>query len=539
MTVVSRNVGRRQALLWSGGAVVVAAAGVALWPTEKVKVAYPFARRLGGGREALWEASPEELARATEEDAARLERVLAQLNAGVHALETLETRLANGRVGELTAGDRAGLRQRWWQVFEPILAIDEIKNRYRGWYGLDYLKQPGLHARAFVLSFTALCGQVDAGLRLLNATAGRKVLAVLFDEAMPGFGLPARTFSGLKRELGRARDLFFIPLGDEWYQRWIAGQVSADTMLKPLVTQLDTLRTEAKKRVLTPTTRGVENQVDVVKNKLFVRWFPLQRDMAEWAGDTRFTKQERRLIADEQLSALHAELEPGDIILERRNWYLSNVGLPGFWPHAALYVGTQTEILKALSDVPEVKQSIGALDQHFAKLAPVAWGALGGRDHSGHECRVIEAVSEGVVAASLEHSCAADYVAVLRPRVPPLMKVRAIERALAFWGRPYDFNFDFATDDQVVCSELVMKCYEPGSAGERGLVVPYVELVGKRAVPPTEIVRRFRDERGKPETQLEFVYFLEGREREKRAVVSDADALAATVDRPKWDIVQP
>jgi hypothetical protein len=537
--VVSSKIGRRQALLWSGGIIASGAAGLALWPTKKTKAAYPFARRLGGGREALWEATPDELLSASEEDAARLERVLAQLNAGVGALETLEPRLANGRVGELTANDRAGLRQLWWQVFEPILAIDELKNRYRAWYGLDYLKQPGLHARAFVLSFAALCGQVEAGLRLLDATAGKKVLAALFDEAMPSFGLPARTFSGLKRELGRARDLFFIPLGNEWYERWIVRHTTADAKLRPLLDRLDALRAHAHKRVLTPTTRAVENQVDVVKSKLFVRWFPLQRDMAEWAGDTRFTKEERRLINDAQLAVLQARLKPGDIILERRNWYLSNVGLPGFWPHAALYVGTQAEILKALADVPEVKESVGDLRQHFEKLAPVAWAALGARDHAGHECRVIEAVSEGVVAASIEHSCAADYVAVLRPRVSPLMKLRAVERALLFWGRPYDFNFDFATDDQVVCSELVMKCYERGSAGDTGLEVAYVELVGKRAVPPTEIVRRFRDERGKADAQLEFVYFLEGREREKRAVVATADALAATVDRPKWDIVQP
>jgi len=226
------------------------------------------------------------------------------------------------------------------------------------------------------------------------------------------------------------------------------------------------------------------------------------------------------------------------VILERRNWYLSNIGLPGFWPHAALFVGAQSQILQALSDDVEVRRSYGDLGAHFAERYPKAWASLAERDHAGHQHCVIEAVSEGVSSASLEHSCAADYVAALRPRVTPLMRARAIERALGYWGRPYDFNFDFATDDQVVCSELVVKAYEtaPDCAG---LSVPYVELVGRRAVPPTEIVRHFRDHLGKSDQQLDFVYFLEGREREQRAVVANAEALATTCERPKWDIVQP
>ena len=69
--------------------------------------------------------------------------------------------------------------------------------------------------------------------------------------------------------------------------------------------------------------------------------------------------------------------------------------------------------------------------------------------------------------------------------------------------------------------------------------MPYVELVGRRAVPPTEIARHFRDHLGKPEQQLDFVYLLEGREREHQAVAANAEALPATCERPKWDIVQP
>jgi hypothetical protein len=530
---------RRQLLAWSGAATASLATGLWFWPTEKDRAAYPFARRLYGQREPLWDVPTGELTDASELDAARLERLLPQLDRAVERIERLEPKLAGADVDRVGASERDRLREAWWQVFEPILAVDELKNRYGAWYGLDYQHQPGLHARAFALSFAALCAQVDAGLRLLAATSGKKLLTVLFDEAMPGFGLPSRTFSGLRARLGRARDLFLVPVGDEWYERWIAPHATGDAKIARLVTALDTLRGRAKARVLTPTATGVENKLDVLRGELFVRWFPLQKGLAEWAGDTRFAREARRLIDDASLAALRTKLEPGDVILERRNWYLSNVGLPGFWPHAALYAGTQAEILISLAEVPEVKAAFGELGAHYAKLAPRAWASLGERDAGGHALCVLEAVSEGVVSSSVEHSCGADYVAALRPRLSPVTRARAIGRALTFWGRPYDFNFDFLTDDQVVCSELVMKAYEPLAEGDQGLDVPYVELLGRRAVPPTEIVRAFRDQRTRPGRQLDFVYFLEGHESERRAVVADADALASTCDRPKWDIVQP
>jgi hypothetical protein len=529
---------RRKLLLWGGAGLAGVGGALWFWPASAERAGYPFAHRVGGKLDPLWSLSPDKLLIATEDDAKRLQQLLPQLDTAVKALETLEPRLVSAQTGELTLEDRQQLRQRWWQVFEPILAIDELKSRYAGWYGLDYVKHARLHARGFALSFSGLCAQVDAGLRLLAALSGKPLLPVLFDEAMPEQGLPAQTFSGLRKKLGRARDLWLVPLGNEWYERWISSHLTLDQPLTPLVKQLDGLRRSALSRVLKPTTAGVENKLDVIKSMLFERWFPLQKNMAEWAGDTRVARPDRRLISDAQLAELKAKLEPGDIILERRNWYLSNIGLPGFWPHAALYVGSQKQILSALGGDADVKQAMGSLNEHFAKHYPKAWASLAERDHGGHEHCVIEAVSEGVSSASIEHSCAADYVAVLRPRVKPLLRARAIERALVYWGRPYDFNFDFATDDQVVCSELVMKAYESSSDGP-GLAVPYVELVGRRAVPPTEIVKSFRDNLNRPEQQLDFVYFLEGREGERKAVVADATALAQTCDRPKWDIVQP
>ncbi|RYZ02683.1 MAG: hypothetical protein EOO73_30960 [Myxococcales bacterium] len=531
----------RRRLLYGGAVLAAGSAAGALLSRSAARedrAAYPLAGSALSGADALWSVPPEALLTATTEDAARLVELLPRLESATRQLETLDPRLASGKTGELSAEDRQGLRQAWWQVLEPILAVDELKSRYAGWYGLDYARHARLHARSFALSFTALCAQVDAGLRLLAAVDRKPLLPVLFDEAMPQLGLPGRTFSGLRKQLGRARDLFLVPLGNHWYERWIARHLTLDAGATALLKGLEELRARALTRVLKPSGSGVQNELSVVQNALFQRWFPVQRNLATWAGDTRVAPQDRRLISDAQLAELKALLAPGDVIVERRNWYLSNIGLPGFWPHAALFVGTQAQVLAALAGEPDVQDAYGDLGAHFAARYPEAWRSLAQRDHAGHEQTVIEAVSEGVTTASLEHSCAADYVAALRPRLPPVVRARAIERALAYWGRPYDFNFDFATDDRVVCSELVMKAYEP-SPGVPGLSVPYVELLGRRAVPPTELVRTFRRERESEAPQLDFVYFLEGREAEKRAVVASAEALATTCDRPKWDIAQP
>lgn len=529
----------RRKLLYGAAALTAGSvAGVALWPAGEERAAYPFAGSALSGVDPLWSVPPELLLSATSEDAARVLELLPRLESATARLETLEPRLANGKAGELSGDDRQTLREAWWQLFEPILAVDELKSRYAGWYGLSYARHARLHARAFALSFTALCAQVDAGLRILAAVGGKPLLPALFDEAMPQLGLPARTFSGLRKQLGRARDLFLVPLGAHWYDRWIAPHLTLDASFTALSKALESERGRALSRVLKPTSDGVTNELSVVRDALFSRWFPVQKNLATWAGDTRVARKDRRLVSDAQVAELKALLAPGDVIVERRNWYLSNIGLPGFWPHAALYVGTQAQILAALGSEPDVRDAYGDLGAHFAARYPAAWQSLAERDHEGHELTIIEAVSEGVTSASVEHSCAADYVAALRPRLPPVVRARAIERALAYWGRPYDFNFDFATDDQVVCSELVVKAYETTS-GLRGLEVPYVQLLGRRAVPPTELVRTFRKERESAEPQLDFVYFLEGREAEKRAVVASAEALATTCDRPKWDIAQP
>lgn len=518
-------------------ACVTAVALGALWfyPPSAGQVGYPFARRaLGSKADPLWRISSEALEQSTSDDAERLESFTHALDRSLSNARSKQALLAISDVEKLSSRDRATIRELWWSFFEPMLAIDRLKERYEGWYGVDYVMHPGLHARAYGITYAALCAQVAAGQAWLELVSGKPLAQKLFDEEMPELGLPRGTFSALRLKLGRARDYSFVPMGAEWFDRWIDSHLSGacGDRIKKLVGSRRGLAMAAL-IVAKGAMQTAANKSETLKSAAFKAWFPLQKEVAEWAGDTRVAPDGRRLISDAQLAEMKKKLRPGDIIVERRNWYVSNVGLPGFWPHAALYTGSADEIKATFDADEEVKKKYGIFSEHLQKTRATAWKELGEKDPNGHPHTIVEAVSEGVVAASLEHSCGADYVAVIRPKLPLVEVAAAIDRGLQYFGRPYDFDFDFATDDRVVCSELVIKAYETK------LSAPWVTVAGRRAVPPTELVRFYVSERQKKDAAaVEFVYFLDGREESKNAVVASADDLARTPERPKWDVAQ-
>jgi hypothetical protein len=239
--------------------------------------------------------------------------------------------------------------------------------------------------------------------------------------------------------------------------------------------------------------------------------YAAQSILAEWIGDTRIANRPP-LISTEQIEAMEPQLKPGDILLERRNWYLSNAFLPGFWPHAALYVGR-------IEDLHELKIAHEPALQ--ASLDHYLESASDGRDHT-----VIESVSEGVIFNSLTESMHADYVAVLRPRLSETEIGQAIVRAFRHHGKPYDFEFDFFTSDKLVCTELVYRAYE-------GMLhFDLVKVMGRDTLPALELVRKYARERGRPSRELDFVVFVDADPVSGGARNASEDEFCASADRP-------
>jgi len=255
-----------------------------------------------------------------------------------------------------------------------------------------------------------------------------------------------------------------------------------------------------------------------VRRQLGKTAYSVQSNVAEYMGDTRIVSR-APFVTLEQIEAIESRLQPGDILLERRNWYLSNPFLPGFWPHAALYVGRLEDLKRlGIADHPAVQRRLA----EYLRAGP-----------DGRAKTVIEAVSEGVVLNSLTHSMHADYVAVLRPRVGQRQIATAIVRAFANLGKPYDFNFDFEDATKLVCSQVVYLSYADA------LDLPLKRILGRTTMPANEIARKYADEAGKADRQLDLVLFLDAEPRRGVAVESTEAEFRKSVTRPRELVETP
>lgn len=493
------------------------------------------------------------------DDGAFVDQALKDLEAVEHyaqGLRALQAQLAQTKAlysrqqGLLyTPDEKRTLLTTWASFSDYFAALETIRQRYWDFVKVPSLTQETKHAWGFLLTHGALTTELAHGLAYAGMTTGAAQLEVLLDEPSEEYGLPARTFSRFKDKAIHVNTSSQLVTGDT-YALTLQPMFKKTGILNVpravwLLGEMKQNSQSARGRLLKGgATLFAKAGADIVKDTTASAIFPAQSKVAEWMGDTRVKRIGQPLIRREQALSLLSRMQPGDIVVARQNWYLSNVGLPGFWPHAELYVGTPQDWATRLDTDAGVqawlKTQPGApksLAESLAHQYPDKWATFTTADTHGDAIRVIESISEGVSFTGPEHALHVDYLGVLRPRLSPLDKARAISRAFHLQGRPYDFNFDFFSDSTLVCTELVYKSYAPAE-DMKGVRIGLVDVAGRRTLPANEFVRLFDAEYGQPGAQLDFVAFLDGREGQRDAVEADAEALRASWRRMKWDIAQ-
>ena len=436
------------------------------------------------------------------------------------------------KLQRLTRREQRQIIWKTWKTFlDRILVLDDMGRRYDGLYQAAKNKQEKNFA--FQMGYAAFLSQYRYAMEFITVMEHDPGMHTILNEAVPELGLKTGQYKQLKfRFLNVIRGVEFARL-NVIYQ-------SLDKNNEFIFTQEIAEDSKAiwQQGKGNGPTQTAKNALKIIQDTGFTMWFPVQKEVSEWMGDVKVLRVKRSLINARQIKKMRSLLLPGDILLERREWYLSNIGLPGFWPHAALYIGTAEERRAYFNDndvVSHYAKHNETYEQSLNRQFPLAYKKSLAPQVHNHLPRVIEAISEGVSFTTLEHSVDADSVVILRPRVSKLNKAIAIERAFHFSGRPYDFNFDFMTDAELVCTELVYKAYEPNK-NYSGLTFPLQEILGRKVTTANDIARMFDDEYGTPNQQLDLIAFYDGHEWQNKAIKSDVDTFRKSWKRSKWYI---
>jgi len=415
--------------------------------------------------------------------------------------------------------------RRFWQLFlDYQLSLEQIRLRHSSFWKIN----PGAHRRSYALSFTvfyaAFLAQNLSGSRLIGLVGDAPQVEQFWNES--GADSLPMAYSRLKFRVLNLMTFQMTSGGYSHFNDFTRPALSGgrDSLLEWAVAfqeaGADTLLRHAREKNL---SLAFMNAPEVGRKQVFDLLFPLQKNLADFMGRTHYGLTGRpAFITPALVDSLHTLLEPGDIILVRRNWVLSNIGLPGFWPHAALYTGAPDEASAWFGSNSEVVKTLRER----------------GQSADSGLFRTVEALSEGVVQNSLEKTCDADYVAVLRPRLSKNDKARAVLQALAYCGTPYDFDFDFNTDATLVCTELIYKAYQPRTGMEQGLMLPLCEILNRWTLPPNNFADIFAQERDTPGRCFDFVAFLDGNEKNKKARFRPESTFIESRQRVKWDFLQ-
>ena len=318
-------------------------------------------------------------------------------------------------------------------------------------------KKDGLGAedrlRAFVIGFTAACMLLRSGSYVVGIAERRPVVAHKLDEAEPRFGIARKSFTDIYRAQSSVQRMWKFYMAWRFYDEYRARilAMSGDEMVGPVIPLLlaeepymEIRRREyVAKRFRYRLHSFLRRNRSGFETTMFRMLEIGGRSVSELRDPTTGLIAKPKRVPGKPLEAIRAFLKPGDILVTRHRDALTNVFLPGYWPHAALYVGEQ---------------------------------AGGGN--------VVEAKKDGVLLRALDETLRVDSFVVLRANVDDDVLGEVVSRAMSHVGKLFDFAFDFRQADRLACTNLVYRSWH----GMAGMHFSLGEQSGRFCLPAEDLI---------------------------------------------------
>ena len=397
------------------------------------------------------------MGRLSQNGIARCVRILQAVDEGMPRPEDLVRELADAEAaqqrGYYLPDEDERLRNAFAGYLEIREALKMVLARVEPWI----LKKDGLSAedrlRAFVIGFTAACMLLRSGSYVVRIAEGRPVVAQKLDEAEPRFGIARKSFTEIYRAQSQVQVMwrFFTAwrFYDEYRGRILAMSGDAQVgAIVPLLVAEEPFMEKRRREYLAKRFRYrlhsfLRRNRSGFEGTMFRILEIGGRTIAEMRDPTTGLTAMPKRVPGAPLETIRTFLKPGDILVTRHRDALTNVFLPGYWPHAALYVGGQ---------------------------------AAGG-------C-VVEAKKDGVLLRELDETLKVDSFIVLRADADPEILAAVVSRAMSHVGKLFDFSFDFRQADRLACTALVYRSWH----GLAGMEFTLGEQAGRFCLPAEDLI---------------------------------------------------
>jgi len=321
--------------------------------------------------------------------------------------------------------------------------IQGLKKRYKGFLRntLDAAGQ-----QAFAIAFAASEIIVRTGEYLIDLARDRDIVWKKLDEAEARYGLERKSFTRLYRQLTSIIKMHSFYRACDYYddhREAIMSTIDLDPFYKvrKILTDLN-LPGESRgdhlwryKRFFMFSLR--RRRLSAVRNVLFSLFEGTGEDVADMTIPLVKAHNAPKRVTADIVEQLLPDLRPGDVFITRHDDAMSNLFLPGFWPHGALFIGEHSQ--RAALGLSEFTDKIKSTDDQ--------------------SINVIESKKDGVLLRELSDTLTVDAFVVLRPQLSDGHIKLALERALSHAGKLYDFIFDFSTSDRLVCTEVIYRAF--------------------------------------------------------------------------------
>ncbi|MBN2458040.1 hypothetical protein JXB31_02830 [Candidatus Woesearchaeota archaeon] len=423
----------------------------------------------------------------------------------------------------------AMLKAYFARIADHIIILERFMDEYKYFYQINYLKYPQVNQKAFLISFTPYIAKYKLIFELTKNIDKNQYVESVLNEELPELK-QKDVYHKLKMRFDSPKTIVRINAGRIYLKYIESTSEDKDELLAYAIDSYSLMFGEFDHTL----KLSVDNALDTFEKETNEKWLPMQKGVANMLGETKVTARHEYFITDSQIDKVVEMLEPGDIMFQRRNWYVSNAGMPGFWTHSAIYIGTLDVLDSYFADEAEEMLNSSVSDYLMLNF-PELYNDKSAPDEDGHLLTTIEGKSAGIIMLPMEISAKADYLAAVRPQIPKKDKLKTILYLFENYKKPYDYNFDFTTDDSLVCSELVYKAYLPDS-GKKGLNYTLTTVAGRYMLAPNDMVRAFSENYMTSGEQNIFVFFLDGNEEHQRAEFSGLAEFMESWERPKYGI---